>query len=199
VERVVALAGDAPWGPFADRERTFYRELDRSSVVPRIHQVERSGATHFVELGPLGIEEGVLAPTGERRFVTRHRLSHLYFVGPLTHGLSLDIRRALRDRVRAALPADSRVASDAFPLFDYDAIPRRSWQWPDEDAHVDGGAGEFLELRDGGVLRGGWRGKDGGASYRSFEVVWHELQRREARADHEVEILTLLEAARLDG
>ncbi len=95
-------------------------------------------------------------------------LHTVFFAGPRTHCIPLEIRKEIRNILWNALDKDkiSFTLSDAFPLIDYSKVGTIHFE------KSMGIEGVFIELKGDHINIGGWSNpRDGGASPYSLEYI----------------------------
>jgi len=100
----------------------------------------------------------------------KQRLDQLFFEGPQTPSLPLDIRRKMITTIWQALQKEHLDfdLTAAFPLFDYNQLEDAKW------TKSSGQSGTYIHLnKKGSFTRGGWDSpRSGGQNDVSLESVW---------------------------
>lgn len=122
----------------------------------------------YMKLNAAGVEWYYVRHDGEERRSYIQSFAELFFRGPRRVVESIDDRRKIKSHLLSFVDQEAGLnVADGFPIFDYSAI--KDFR---EEFNREGQAGEFVEINERQVWKGGWDGRDGGASTNTFEQFY---------------------------
>lgn len=172
LEYVTTLSVVEEFSPEAQLVYHFYKNFDHEKINRGSYEHEtnaESALRYFRTINKHGLEQYYENEEGIY-IESRQRFDQFFTQGPIMTDLPLDLRKRWRTNVWAALKEPRLYKlEEGFPLFDYDKIVPKKYQYKEEGRN----SGDFLEIHNGYILIGGWQARDAGAQKHSIEDVWY--------------------------